>query len=212
MQVGYNLERAISDYFEGPAATDTHTHTATTTATHTYTPTATVSGSSRSSTHNIRMEALARKKRPRLMMHSSSHASISTTGESSSLSLSLSSSTSHASTRRNVTNSPTCSNVNPVWLVGRRVTLGYTLNAGFALRKTPLRLRFEGVLAQKTSASATVPGSSESVSKAISGVASNKKKQKFSAANLMFECEPYPTTRPEEGSIIRGRLSNLICK
>lgn len=84
------------------------------------------------------------------------------------------------------------------------------MNAGFALRKTPLRLRFEGVLAQKTSAS--VPGSSESVSKAISGVASNKKKQKFSAANLMFECEPYPTTRPEEGSIIRGRLSNLICK
>lgn len=80
------------------------------------------------------------------------------------------------------------------WLLGRRVTMGYTLNAGYALRQTPLRLRREGVLAQHH----TVPGAVQNMQ--------SRKKLKFSAANLLFECE-------QQGSqLLHGRLPNLICK
>jgi hypothetical protein len=118
--------------------------------------------------------------------------------------------------------SPLTPDATHTWLLGRRVTLGYTLNAGFALRRTPLQLRFEGVLAHHQSVlegRTSKHASSESASSqqalfggpssAGVGGSSKKKKLNFSAANLMFECGE------EEGGerrVIRGRLSNLICK
>jgi hypothetical protein len=76
----------------------------------------------------------------------------------------------------------------PAWLIGRRIALGYTLNAGIALRSHSLQFKFEGEL----------------LNKAKKGKQSHK--QKFSAANLLFECDGI-----SKSQALTGRLSNLVC-
>jgi hypothetical protein len=60
------------------------------------------------------------------------------------------------------------------WLIGRRIAYGYTLNSGNALRAHSLHFKFEGQLLEK--------------SKKQFFSSKLKQKQKFSAANLLFEC------------------------
>jgi hypothetical protein len=60
------------------------------------------------------------------------------------------------------------------WLIGRRIAFGYTLNSGIALRLHALHFKFEGQLLEK--------------SKKQFFSSKLKQKQKFSAANLLFEC------------------------
>lgn len=65
------------------------------------------------------------------------------------------------------------------WLIGRRIAFGYTLNSGIALRSHCLSFKFEGQLLEK--------------SKKQFFSSKLKQKQKFSAANLLFECGPAST-------------------
>jgi len=83
------------------------------------------------------------------------------------------------------------------WLIGRRVTLGYTLNSGVALRQSPLSFKFEGSLLNA--------GKPQTASNFFQ--VKTKKKTKFSAASLLFEC----SSGSGGGNTIKGRLSNLIC-
>ena len=62
------------------------------------------------------------------------------------------------------------------WLIGRRIAFGYTLNPGIAVRSHSLSFKFEGQLLEK--------------SKKQFFSSKLKQKQKFSAANLLFECGP----------------------
>ena len=116
------------------------------------------------------------------------------------------------------TNTRNCIDSQPgrnTWLLGRRVSLGYTLNSGFALREAPLRLKFEGMLAHSKSVDSKSKNSSSatlSKSSPLFGNSRTKKKQKFSAANLMFECGVQSSTKKTTNGLITGRLSNLICK
>jgi hypothetical protein len=76
------------------------------------------------------------------------------------------------------------------WLIGRRITLGYTLNAGIALRNHYLQFKFEGELLDKQKKTTKV----------------KQQKQKFSAANLLFESGGIA-----KAQALTGRLSNLLC-
>lgn len=57
-----------------------------------------------------------------------------------------------------------------IWLIGRRVTLGYTLSGGNAIRSQGMIFKFEGLLHSNKLSSKP------------------KKSLKFSGANLLFEC------------------------
>jgi hypothetical protein len=80
-----------------------------------------------------------------------------------------------------------------IWLIGRRVTLGYTLTGGNAIRSQGMIFKFEGLL--------------------HGNKLSNKPKKtpKFSGANLLFEC---PLSLPLQVSktIQKFATSNYIFK
>ena len=99
-------------------------------------------------------------------------------------------------------------------LLGRRVTLGYTLSGGDARRNISLRFKQEGVLLESKN--------KPSRSQLSSSLFGTKKKEKFTAANLLFECYsssqqvvgylPPCLSDPLQGVRITGRLSNLLCR
>lgn len=74
-------------------------------------------------------------------------------------------------------------NCEQYWLIGRRITYGYTLNSGIGSRDQYVNFKYEGQLLEK-SKSQSIPVTS----KEIGNLTKNKRKQKFAASNLVFEC------------------------